>query len=108
MNLDAKRIKTINDYFKACPVVKAYLFGSYVRGEQGPDSDVDLLVIETEVTSPRQESVRLRRALRGLLIPIDVVVVTSQHVRRHRDTIGLIYSSALKEGRVLYERAAAA
>jgi len=97
-----RRILTVSD------PEQIVLFGSYVRGEQGPDSDVDLLVIETEVTSPRQESVRLRRALRGLLIPIDVVVVTSQHVRRHRDTIGLIYSSALKEGRVLYERAAAA
>jgi len=44
MNLDAKRIKTINDYFKACPVVKAYLFGSYVRGDADNQSDIDILV----------------------------------------------------------------
>ena len=84
------------------------LFGSYARGEPGPDSDLDVLVIETDVQAPRQESVRLRRALRGLLVPIDVVVVTSQQVTRHRETIGLIYGPALREGRVLYERSAAA
>jgi len=82
------------------------LFGSYARGDPGPDSDIDLLVIEMDVAAPRRESVRLRRALRGLLVPIDVVVATPQQIRRHRDTIGLIYGPAVREGRVLYERAA--
>ena len=82
------------------------LFGSYARGEPGPDSDLDLLVVESSVEAPRRESVRLRRALRGLLVPIDVVVATPQQIERHRDTIGLIYGPAVREGRVLYERAA--
>lgn len=34
----------IAEYFKTQPVVKAWLFGSYSRGEQLPDSDVDILV----------------------------------------------------------------
>ena len=34
----------IADYFKTQPVLKAWLFGSYARGEQTSDSDVDLLV----------------------------------------------------------------
>ena len=34
----------IADYFKTQPVVKAWLFGSYSRGEQKPWSDVDILV----------------------------------------------------------------
>ncbi|MBR4533994.1 MAG: nucleotidyltransferase domain-containing protein [Bacteroidaceae bacterium] len=37
-------IKLIADYFKTQPVLKAWLFGSYSRGEQRPDSDVDILV----------------------------------------------------------------
>lgn len=82
------------------------LFGSYARGEPGPDSDLDLLVVERDVEAPRRESVRLRRALRGLLVPIDVVVATPQQIERYRDSIGLIYGTALREGRVLYERAA--
>ena len=91
-----------------CDPEQIILFGSHAREEPGPDSDVDILVIEAGAEAPRQESVRLRRALRGLLVPIDVVVATPQHIRRHRDSIGLIYGPAVREGRVLYERAVAA
>ena len=34
----------IAEYFKTQPVLKAWLFGSYARGEEHEDSDVDLLV----------------------------------------------------------------
>ena len=34
----------IADYFKTQPIVKAWLFGSFARGEETPLSDVDLLV----------------------------------------------------------------
>ena len=36
---------TVADYFKTQPVLKAWLFGSYSRGEQTKDSDVDILVL---------------------------------------------------------------
>ena len=38
------KIETIQDYFKTRPVLKAYLFGSYVRGEADELSDIDILV----------------------------------------------------------------
>jgi hypothetical protein len=50
----------------------------------------------------------LRRALRGLRVPIDVIVATPEQAARYRDAIGLISAPALREGRVLYERPAAA
>ena len=37
-------IQTIRDYFATQPVLKAWLFGSYARGEETPESDVDILV----------------------------------------------------------------
>lgn len=37
--------QTIAEYFKTQPVLKAWLFGSYARGEETPLSDVDLLVV---------------------------------------------------------------
>ena len=37
--------KTIADYFKTQPVLKAWLFGSFARGEETPRSDVDILVL---------------------------------------------------------------
>jgi len=44
MSLDENKIKTINKYFRDCPVLRAYLFGSYVRGDADSDSDIDILV----------------------------------------------------------------
>jgi len=35
----------IANYFKTQPVLKAWLFGSYSRGEETPESDVDILVV---------------------------------------------------------------
>ena len=81
------------------------LFGSYAREQQHADSDVDLLVIEKDVKAPRAESVRIRRALRGLMVPIDVLAATPEQVERHRDSPGLVYGPALREGRVIYDRA---
>ncbi len=83
------------------------LFGSYARGDCGPDSDLDLLVVLDQVESPRAASVSLRGALRGLLVPIDILVTTPEQLEQHRNTIGLIYRTILSEGKVLYERPAA-
>ena len=83
------------------------LFGSHARGIAGPDSDLDLLVIEEGIDATRRESVRLRAALRGLLVPIDVLVATPNQIERYRNSIGLIYNSILREGKVIYERASA-
>ncbi|HEY9123074.1 MAG TPA: nucleotidyltransferase domain-containing protein [Bacteroidales bacterium] len=44
MKLDDKKIETIKGYFKARPDLKAYLFGSYVRGDADEKSDIDILV----------------------------------------------------------------
>ena len=37
-------IQLIANYFKTQPVMKAWLFGSFARGEETPDSDIDILV----------------------------------------------------------------
>ena len=37
--------QTIADYFKTQPVLKAWLFGSFARGEETPRSDVDILFV---------------------------------------------------------------
>lgn len=42
--MDAQMIKTLQDYFATQPVLKAWVFGSFARGEETPESDVDLLI----------------------------------------------------------------
>jgi uncharacterized protein len=44
MNLDSTQIGSIKNYFRNQPILKAYLFGSYVRGDADPESDIDILV----------------------------------------------------------------
>lgn len=44
MTLDSSKIESIKAYFKTRPVLKAYLFGSYVRGVANKESDIDILV----------------------------------------------------------------
>lgn len=38
-------IQAIHDYMAKQPVEKAWLFGSYARGEEKPDSDIDILFV---------------------------------------------------------------
>ena len=65
--MDAEMIKTIQDYFKTQPVLKAWLFGSYARGEETPDSDVDILV-DLDYSKPvGLEFVQMKLDLQSLL-----------------------------------------
>lgn len=97
-----RRIRTM------CSPERIILFGSHARGDTDLDSDLDLLVIMNDVTHSRQESTRIRRALRGLLVPIDIIVATPEQIARYGDSPLLVYGPALREGRVLYERQPAA
>ena len=80
---------------------KIILFGSAAREEMGPDSDVDLLVIKS-CGHRRKTARKIGRSLIGIGIPTDIIVATPDDIERYKDTIGLIYRPALKEGKVLY------
>lgn len=84
---------------------KIILFGSYVWGNPGDDSDIDLLVIvpESELR-PVQRSIRAHRCLRGLSIPKDVLVKTRAEVERFRHVHASLEAQVLEQGKVLYER----
>jgi predicted nucleotidyltransferase len=87
----------------AAPQARVILFGSPARGRPDPHSDLDLLVVESDVAHEGEESVRLRRALRGLGIAADVLVVSRQYVEDWRDVRGSLVNAALSEGRVLVD-----
>jgi hypothetical protein len=64
---------------------------------------VDLLVIEPFVDDPIAEAVRLRSALDGLRVPIDVLVFGQQDAQRRSAVRGTVVERALREGRILVD-----
>lgn len=91
---------------RTCDPERIVLFGSHARGTAGPDSDVDLLVV-TRLNRDRQRvRLTIRRALSGIGLSKDVVVVTPEEVERYQECAGTIIRMALRDGKVLYQRAA--
>jgi len=82
--------------------LRIILFGSAVRGTLGPDSDLDLLVVMPEGVHRRRTAQRLYQGVRNVGMPFDVVVATPGDLERHRDNIGLVYRSILREGKEVY------
>jgi uncharacterized protein len=85
-------------------LVKIMLFGSHARGEAGPESDVDLLVVLPEVANKRQAAVAIRRLLTDLPVPKDIIVTSLEEIDRRGGLVGTVLRSALREGKLLYER----
>ena len=87
---------------------KLILFGSYARRQLRPHSDLDVLVVvRDEVRNPRQESVRIRQALRGIFMPMDILVVSEGRLKELAEVPGLIYQEAIRTGITVYEEEAA-
>ncbi len=86
--------------------LKIILFGSYARGGFTVDSDVDLLVVMEVSGSKRRKAAEIDLALAERTLPLDLIVVTPQEYERYRNVMGHIIYPAVREGKVLYERAA--
>ena len=81
---------------------KVILFGSYANGTPTINSDLDLLAIK-ETDLPRHErGCEARKALRGLKIPVDLLVYTPQEIKASTADGSFIGRVAV-EGKVLYE-----
>lgn len=82
---------------------RVVLFGSRARGDHGPTSDLDFLVIEERLDSRVEEMVKLRDSLASIDVPVDIVVVTHEEASERRLRPGSVVRRALEEGRVLVE-----
>ena len=87
---------------------RVVLFGSRARGDAGPGSDVDLLIVEDLPFGPQRsrwdEIRKVRRALRSFRLPKDILVFSAEEVEKWRDTVNHVVATGLREGRLLYER----
>jgi len=78
------------------------LFGSAARGMMTRDSDIDLLVLETEPSNTHDESVRIRRSIGDLPYPFDVMVMATRRFEETKNVVGGLAYPANKYGRVIY------
>lgn len=81
---------------------KVILFGSYAYGEPREDSDLDILVIKDTNDDRFRRTREIRKYLRGIKIPIDILVYTKAEVEEWKDTKSAFITQIMRNGRVLY------
>ncbi|MCX7044266.1 MAG: nucleotidyltransferase domain-containing protein [Candidatus Sumerlaeota bacterium] len=103
MRANARQLKEIvRRIVEVAHPLRIILFGSAARGEMTKDSDVDLMVVMPPGTHRRHTGMKLYPLMKGIMIPVDIVVATELDLIKHKDTIGLVYGEALRDGKEIY------
>jgi len=84
---------------------KIILFGSYANGNPTKDSDIDLLVVKDDNTPKLERNRQVRKYIRDMIIPVDIIVKTNKEFNDLKDVIGTIVYPAVKYGKLMYESA---
>ena len=100
---DSRLAEVLRRLIEAYRPLRIYLFGSQARGDAGPDSDFDLLIVVP--SSAPSEHLRSRlayRTLRGTGIAADVLVCTREYFEERAHIRPSLPGIVLREGRLLY------
>ncbi|MGD8719270.1 MAG: nucleotidyltransferase domain-containing protein [Candidatus Zixiibacteriota bacterium] len=81
---------------------RVIMFGSRARGDAGPRSDVDLLVVVNNLESRRALAAKIYEALADVHVAADIVVATEEDLRTKSGVRGALVNRALREGVTLY------
>lgn len=92
--------KVADRIVERCDASRVVLYGSVARGDDGPDSDIDLLVVMPIVGRRHDASVRVLNEMRDLPVPVDITVVDPAHFEEEASVPGVV-RVAMREGRVL-------
>ncbi len=90
--------KKIAEYFRTQPVLKAWLFGSYARGEQREDSDVDILVVYDD----KARVSLLTHA--GMIVDLEDMLHRPVDIVEDGTLMPFAVKSANNDKRLIYER----
>ena len=82
------------------------MFGSYARGDADEGSDLDLLVVQSELMDEAAEYLRLRSAVGRIGIGVDLLLFSQRDFERRSQVPGTLPYWAKKEGKVLHDAAA--
>lgn len=86
--------------FEQPDVRRIIVFGSVARGDDGADSDLDLIVVLDHVKNGHDDAVRVRTALRDLVIPMDLLVTDDKRLETRARVPGIM-RVAMREGTVI-------
>ena len=96
--------KTVNRIIQVADPEKIILFGSLGRGEEGKNSDIDLLVVKEGDYHKGKLLEDIYMNLVGVGQAVDIVLATPEEIERYRNSQSLVIKPALDEGKVIYER----
>jgi predicted nucleotidyltransferase len=85
-------------------VDRVVLFGSRARGEARPNSDYDILVIKDSPEPRHRRSIPYYEAVADLPVEVEIMVYTPEEVIDWSQVPEAFVTTALREGKVLYER----
>ncbi len=91
-------IPIIQQYFSTKPVQRAYLFGSYSRGEERVDSDIDLMV-------DMLPDSKMGLAFYGMMVDLEDILHRPVEIVRSGCLLPFAQKKAEKEKILIYERA---
>ncbi len=84
---------------------RVYLFGSKARGDEGPDSDYDLMVVVPDSAPPERRRSRLAyQVLWGSGTAADVLVSTRESFDSRLAVKASLPATIVREGELLYAR----
>ncbi len=93
--------ETVRRIVEVAEPERIVMFGSAARGEMGPHSDIDLLVIKAGAHR-RHLAEDIHERMVGVGQAVDVVVATPDDIDRYGNSPALIYRPALRDGTVVY------
>lgn len=100
---DARLKEALRRLIDAYRPERIYLFGSHARGDAGPHSDFDLLVVVPDEAPPERRRSRLAyEALGGTGTAADVLVCTRSYFEARRHLKASLPGTVLREGRLLH------
>lgn len=106
MQPDPKKVdELVRRIVEVAHPLRVILFGSAARGEMGPNSDLDVLVVMPDGVHRRKTAQEIYRHLWGFGFAKNIVVVTESDVREYGSNPYLIIKNALEEGKELYHAA---
>lgn len=100
---DPRLAEVVKRLIDAYSPERIYLFGSAARGEAGPDSDYDLLLVVPDDAAPERKRSKLAyERLWGTGTAVDVLVWTKSSFDRRVHLPASLPATVIREGQLLH------